>query len=321
MSLTPGTPLKITCPGATATQGTIFPSAGHDEPVFWHATANTSSDEVPVFKLGTDEKIVDLPIKVKIMKNRIVKVAVYRVHQPGARPFFTWDDETLPAAQRRDASRENEIRHQLEKIFPTQLNAWFQLDFFETELNYDTAGFPESSAPNAPDGTLVVKSVEEAALANNAAFSGTKTSHDINVLLLNDISFKAKHPETGIYIDVNGSSIRDSNTCIIPVGLRLFSITTHQPDTFNASPKDVGHTMAHEIGHLMVGYGHPDEYKANKADSGGFAPLQTLRKTTDFTQRLMCSGTRSLTTSNLLVKKEWDLAEEWLVKFVDDPTQ
>jgi hypothetical protein len=37
-------------------------------------------------------------------------------------------------------------------------------------------------------------------------------------------------------------------------------------------------------------------------------------------KRLMCSGRISDENSNLLVKKEWDLAEAWLVEFPDTRT-
>jgi hypothetical protein len=67
-------------------------------------------------------------------------------------------------------------------------------------------------------------------------------------------------------------------------------------------------SISHEIGHILMGYGHPD-------DGGGAAPLPG----TDPRHRLMCSGHhREITASKLLVKAEWDKAEEWLKKEEDD---
>ena len=60
--------------------------------------------------------------------------------------------------------------------------------------------------------------------------------------------------------------------------------------------------IAHEIGHVLVGYGHPDE-------SRGAAPLPG----THLPNRLMVSGNGySVFRGSLLVKGEWDAAEKWL---------
>lgn len=67
--------------------------------------------------------------------------------------------------------------------------------------------------------------------------------------------------------------------------------------------------LAHELGHVLVGYGHPDE-------GGGPAPLPG----TNPVRRLMCSGSGAHRYPDiLLVKGEWDEAEKWLVKIVDPP--
>ena len=60
-------------------------------------------------------------------------------------------------------------------------------------------------------------------------------------------------------------------------------------------------TLAHEAGHVFCGSGHPD-------NGDGAARLPG----TDHTKRLMCSGSNTTSSSHLLVKREWDKAEEWL---------
>lgn len=74
------------------------------------------------------------------------------------------------------------------------------------------------------------------------------------------------------------------------------------PDITAASILD---TMSHEIGHVLVGLGHPDE-------GSGPAPLPDTRHV----DRLMCSGPRRKIdgSSKLLVKAEWDEAEEWMAR-------
>jgi hypothetical protein len=68
-------------------------------------------------------------------------------------------------------------------------------------------------------------------------------------------------------------------------------------------------TIAHEIGHVLVGEGHP-----NQPRTPGPARLPG----TDHSKRLMASGAFR-NRGNLLVKAEWDKAEKWLFKFVGNP--
>lgn len=86
----------------------------------------------------------------------------------------------------------------------------------------------------------------------------------------------------------------DSNSNIVPERHRTLD--------------DVIHTIAHEVGHIIVGGGHPDE-------ESGKAPLPG----TDRARRLMCSGPNWSGDSLLLVKQEWENAEAWLKKTIDDP--
>ena len=76
---------------------------------------------------------------------------------------------------------------------------------------------------------------------------------------------------------------------------------------------DHDQVVAHEIGHLMVGQGHPDSYSLSRPEDGGNAPLQSL-PIEERKKRRMCTAER---TGHLLVKTEWDLAEEWLHEFPD----
>jgi hypothetical protein len=64
-------------------------------------------------------------------------------------------------------------------------------------------------------------------------------------------------------------------------------------------------TIGHEIGHVFVGYGHPDDRQ-----SPGDYPLHGTEHLAG--KRLMCSGPVSSSQSRLLVKGEWDEAETWL---------
>ncbi len=70
----------------------------------------------------------------------------------------------------------------------------------------------------------------------------------------------------------------------------------------------------------MLGSGHPDEYYLEPffaGEHGGRAPLPG----TDTTIRLMCGRDTRKSGARLLVKAEWDKAEEWLKTVVDGETE
>lgn len=77
-------------------------------------------------------------------------------------------------------------------------------------------------------------------------------------------------------------------------------------------PDYVLHIIAHEIGHAMIGRGHPDDNEPGEAvvlkwdGNGGRDP--------HVRSRLMCSGDTAGTKSRgkCLIKKEWDKIETWL---------
>ncbi len=65
-------------------------------------------------------------------------------------------------------------------------------------------------------------------------------------------------------------------------------------------------TIAHEIGHVLVGEGHPNE---------PLNPGPAQLPSTDHSKRLMASGAFR-NRGHLLVKAEWDKAEKWLYQTI-----
>jgi len=80
-------------------------------------------------------------------------------------------------------------------------------------------------------------------------------------------------------------------------------------------------TIAHEIGHVMIGYGHPSDIPLfpthiESRDARGYAQLVG----TAHRERLMRAGNvNPKGFEHLLVKAEWDEIEKWLVTDVDNP--
>lgn len=299
------TTLTMSCNNAVP-DPTALTTFGSGEPmVSWRGTTAATSNDTPNFLIGAAQDQIDLPIRVKTMKKRTVKVAVYRVQRPNSR--------TIPVF---DAAFKTEIDNQLYRVFPRQLNAWFELDYLDVNIPYDTHGDPNNPTANTPDNILIIDTAEEIALLNSSAFSNTAATHDIKVIIIDDIRFSETNTYTNPYKAVGGHRPAGTNSLILAYGL-------WRPDTSGNLVLDVpsnralGHNLSHEIGHMLVGPGHPDEYLDNSPNSGGIAPLQSLNKLSDWQKRLMCSGIRSDLSSTILVKEEWDKAEIWLESVPD----
>lgn len=120
--------------------------------------------------------------------------------------------------------------------------------------------------------------------------TGPVGDSDIRVFMISTIGIEGGY----------GLANRDSATCWV-AGLK--SSLKYE------STEDVLSTIGHEIGHVLVGEGHPDD-----AGTGNPADL------TGTTQpvRLMCGGAiRDRRNGKLLVKAEWDAAETWLKDNLD----
>jgi hypothetical protein len=195
---------------------------------------------------------------------------------------------------------------------PYQTNAWFKVTMLPSErVPFDTAtgdtypfrSFVPGAEPVPGDGLLAFNSWEQPEVS--LATATRPVEYDIHVYILGGaspiITYIATEEDPAVlepseFQVGRANTALDSNYCIID-GDRTSDIIPAERRTLD----DVIHTVAHEIGHIMVGGGHPDE-------NGGNSPLLG----TDRTQRLMCSGPNSTLESILLVKKEWDDAEMWL---------
>ena len=231
------------------------------------------------------------PIGVKVMKSRTIKVNVFEVTKkdPGGNDTLDNPPSAVPTNQA--------LTDWLNRIFVPQLNATVEITTFPTRLrlNWDTA---------TANGTLDVSggdihSAEQAAILT-AIPVGTPVPNVTVFLLGGDNMIKA-----GTH-NAFGLANRDKRTCWV-IAENLSGRQT----------ADVAQAIAHEIGHVIVGYGHPDE-------NTGPARLPG----TNHKQRLMRSGDTAGGTIRtghppgyLLVKQEWDEAEAWMASKVDTPQQ
>ena len=260
----------------------------------WHGTAATTTETPEVdWKISSPGQqpgiSVALPIGVKAMKRRTVKVAVWPVRMLGK--------SEVPIEQ----SLKTSIEEKLDQIFAYQTNAWFDVTYkpgVEVDLVDETVTVPMGGGMTTTlEYTHADGAKEKTMIAAHAA-----TDVDINIFLiatngyvlpegeyrlpLNGWSYPPQEPGSGNY--KNSSVVRR-----------------------NGGDDGTARTIAHEIGHLLVGGGHPDRFDALIPGSGGKAPLQNLPLSAH-KKRLMCSGNHSDEHSKLLVKTEWDEADKWL---------
>ncbi len=240
----PSTELEITYPGgpppATPTPGTLGLSPTGSA-CAWHGESQaTTETPAAVWKMGVagqPRTEVNLPVAVKTMKRRTVRVVVWPVNRLGVPGLFS--DEA-----NRNAFKDN-LRTTLDQIFAFQINAWFDVTIGQNkEFDYLDGGGDGSSDPY----TLRHGSKEKDMIDQNR-----DPSFDINVFLIDNVVY------TGDSSDPEGYTLLGSS---YPEGFpgaegRENSVIANM-SALHTGGSDRLHTIAHEIGHLLLGEGHPN---------------------------------------------------------------
>lgn len=266
----------------------------------FNTTQIDSEDANLDIKLG-NKQCLNSPVGIKIMKRRAVKVAIHPiVWQSLADSSITDSPDYLPS--------QLEIESYLNKVYEKQINAKMDVTIKAPRMmNFSNLTGAQLAPPDqtktAPAlGDKRLDYIVGNPLGEQNQFSSIKDeSADINVYVLGGYGISALlyHSKLERWVAIPAAGIADvqTNQCWIDGDL-LLSATTPQ-----ASKIREMNTIAHEIGHIMLGKGHPDE-------GGGPAPLAG----TNHIQRLMVSGGNrgGLDLEYRLVKGEWDAAEVWL---------
>jgi hypothetical protein len=253
--------------------------------VSWRGTGAVSGDQEPLPSIGNPQKRVDLPIRVKTMKRRTVRIRIHLINLLRENGDIRQIDSLMLPA-------EEALESRLHEVFTTQLNTWFELDF---DRNPDgTLKFVTVNPGGDGNYSFNFDGYEDISQDQQEALNqtGNPPNTDIRVFIVaNNDTFLVQNQELGY-----GFTSRSAATCWV-LGF---------PSTSYNGADDVISTIAHEIGHVLVGHGHPDV-----PAEPGVAPLAG----TDRSKRIMCShNNRSMTEGSLLVKREWDEAESWLKK-------
>ena len=298
--------LKPEC-GKAAFSPQEFTASAQNVTVSGNALVAEESDNVTDFpatlKLGAlpeDAPLVtslSQPVQVKRMKKRTVNLAlhyVYSVNKNGvsALPFY---QPTKP-----------DLELYLNKVFGPQVNVNFVVSppFIEGSA---TAGI-DFDLDNDEKLETNIENERNAAMPN-IQFGATGSNSNIDVWVFGGgvtLTAEQGFMDEGAYGIAFGGTSRiliDGNEA------RLQSIPAAK------RMEHIYFTVAHEIGHVMTGgIPHPGET--------GYPWKLDWPTRTDLylRQRLMCPGGKANHTSpgTALIKKEWDMIEEWLKKEEDE---
>jgi hypothetical protein len=261
--------------------------------VVWHGTSADSGENVVEWKFGPNEPEQDLlPIKVMTMKNRPLKVAVHyvtgkttlssgtvRLHEPEARP----DAETIKA--------------KLYDVFSQQINTRFSsLECIDHEIAWDIGEDADwGSVGNVVSGNEIlpfnlelntggwVDLVDPISVEEQKFLAVRRADAKINIIVVGGCRNIVD------YIGYNGIADRNDGgqitTGLTKRGLATIYIAGESMNESNPVSEDLLlQHIAHEIGHVFVGPGHPND-ESEGGIHGGVAPL----KGTSRLERLMFS--------------------------------
>lgn len=241
------------------------------------------------------------PIGFKIMKNRVVKVRLYKVTKINP-PVNRANPETgiIQSVAVPDDTADllpdvADLTNYLNDLYKPQINVTFDVSYEPTPIRVNWDLDPDNSNnPNAGNGVFDAGTPGSSGPEQSAIRAARPTplpGANIDIYLMGTSS-PIKGGAWGCTLRLeNGSGL---NACWIVADALLTSRTVGKVMI------DIGH----EIGHIFAGYGHPND----RGTLRGPAELPgTAHKL-----RLMCNGAEDGPQSRMFVKGEWDAAEDWL---------
>ncbi|MDB6077446.1 MAG: hypothetical protein JWO82_1193 [Akkermansiaceae bacterium] len=283
------TAIRVQSAATAETQVTLSPSGGltvqpnklasRDTNLLIGAPASAAGQEYPIdLKIGSTGSSSS-PLKVKVMKARVVNVQIHPISR-GTSP-----GGVLPSKA--------EMETYLNEIFKPQINAQFNViihDWQPLPPNVESGGNFYAIDPPGPGQTTVASTYAGGGKIEVFLMGGFETLASSGGKAPGGLNGLTNLEEHWVWLGMNHLS---SGT---PIGKEQWM-----------------NTLAHEIGHVILGRGHPD-------DSGDIVGPASLPQT-DRKPRLMCSGTFRHSGDpdrKSLVKAEWDKAEGWLIDNIDN---
>jgi hypothetical protein len=316
MPLISPTTLTMSCDETLPSPATLHAFGNGSPLVSWRGTGIETTNQLPEFIIGSAEESVSLPISIMPMKKRTVQIAVHSIASVVSGRAN--DPPNLMPTQA-------QVKAKLDAVFGKQINAWFEVRMVEPEaIAFDTAdentfaGFtfaPGIPVPSPGNRTLDFRNWNTPELST--ATANKDGNDDIHVYVIGGATPFINYQISGNVVQSAESiygkaELAPINACIVDGDRdrQTFDLDNNPTGYFIPENKRnveaVLDTIAHEVGHIIVADGHPDE---------GSGPAHLVG--TDRTKRLMCSGPNRQVGASLLVKKEWDAAEIWLKANVD----
>jgi hypothetical protein len=258
--------------------------------------APSTTDTPVTLKLGGTVGSLSVPLKVKSMKKRTVKLAVHKV--------FGLDEhgaQTTPANFPTKAA----LEEHLNKVYGRQVNTFFDATMHD-EKGPNQTGIDFDFAVDNNDQKLKVKPFSDpelTAATPNAKVDETPATANIDIWVIGG----------GVELMLNGTPVYGAHIgeagvgkVIIDGDLMGYSGTAEERE------KLIMHVFAHEIGHVMTTDDHPDKGEGNAVLK--WKSIESLVADPRDKTRLMCSGdnTNFSNPGKQLIKQEWDLIEAWL---------
>lgn len=243
------------------------------------------------------------PIGLKIMKARTVKITIHRIGSIR---------EGHPTKEPAWFPTKAELEEHLNKIFETQVNAKFVATLKplrNLEWDLGSAADYSVSDPNnlvTPGNGKLDYYRGDPGSEQGTIHSLSDGDANINVYILGGGRINQVYETDGILRQtgsiISGIAYPEENMVFIDGDIGWYNTSVGRDN--NA---ELLHTVAHEIGHCILGEGHPDE-------GTGPAALKGLLPKSAVQERLMVSGLRKRRPNFgcRLVKGEWDAAETWL---------
>ncbi len=277
----PGSELTLESPGTfNIGSGASHSLSSIEEILTVSAPAGAPSSDNTVTVKSGDVSALSKPLGVKVMKRRLLNVAVWRV------PLLAGTIATPPVE-----ISDEEIRTYLDEVFGKQINCYFQLipkgvsagiDF---DQNGERSGVFETTTDFGGEATAVRSAYRDPSADINVYILGRVKRGYINTIV-DGVTYLDNNPAKAM----SNSELKE---CWIMGGSQYYTAA------------DLRDSIAHEIGHLLVGPGHPNETR----DGYGKGPSPLPE--TNHLERLMCKGSvrKKDGSAKLVVKGEWDKAE------------
>ena len=257
-----------------------------------------SPDYSATLKLGGQVASISTPLKIKVMKERTVKIALHKVKGI---------DKTGAVTTPQHMPTKADLENYLNAVFGKQVNCFFESTEPIEETGDDGKGILLAATINVfsnPQLTHATPNSQSMASPPTKNIDVWVVGGGIELIALNpnDIPTNAPPPYADGY--TKGRKIIVSDL----YGHNDPDMSDYISEQDRA--KYILFVIAHEVGHVLTAEGHPQD-----PESSSKLVWDNIKSDPYVSSRLMCDGKAKKNLSDpgiRLIKAEWDLIEKWL---------